>query len=85
MASLITIEFTVLKLAFCGLIILQGIVLVLEFGKNKRFPLVGVLLFLVSLALFAINELSMLADIKATLSGLVSSGYAQEWKCRIIW
>ena len=73
LSSLITIEFTVLKLAFCGLIILQGIVLVLEFGKNKRFPLVGVLLFLVSLALFAINELSMLADIKATLSGLVSS------------
>lgn len=72
LSRLIAIDLTVLKLAFLGLLVLQGIILVLEFGKNKRFPLVGVLLFLVNACLFVVNEVNMLESVKNAISELLS-------------
>lgn len=70
--NLITIDFTLFKVVFIVLAVLLGIILVLEMGKNKRFPFLGVLFFLALLALFAINEIGALASIKNTLLALLA-------------
>lgn len=78
LSKLITIDLTVLKLAFIGLMVLVGVIIVLEMGKNKRFPLISIILFLLGMALFAINEIGALAGIRTQIANVLPASISFE-------